>query len=595
MLTGRCIGRRINRFNGGRDRSEGRRACRWAVSFLPLISFFWLSCAGSPPPPSPLLPPSLSPAPFAADLDAFTAGLHFEMKGEYESALAAYVKALRADPENAYLLARAAACHMELKQFDEAAAIAFRSLEADSTQAEAHWIRGLSLARSNLLQESLPDLEDAVRLEPSKDLYLGSLIQVLTAAGQMDLATETLERILGTGSESSRWLFRLGMYLLQRNHESSALKMFRRVVQNDPQNAEAWILIGDIEGKSGRPAEGAEAYLQALRLRPESPKIARQVLPLLIFEEKWEDAADVLSLLNDGSGSTDQEMLKLAQWLLSQNEPAKAKALLEFLKKESSDSSELRRVWMQTLILQGSPSDVYRASRDLLDLVPGDAEGLRVGAAAMADSGRIEESLEMLGNLLKRYPRDIQGYMLLGEIESRRDHWEDALQAFRLVLEIDSTRVRALFQEGVSLERLGRFDEAIDTFQRLIAMEPDNHQALNYMGYMCIDLGIHLPEAMEWIKEALEIRPDTPAYLDSLGWGYYQLKQYNDALTWLLKSVEGGGNDPEIYLHVAGVLKELGRIDEAIDWVHRVLRHRPDHVGALQFLQDLEGVREGVQ
>ena len=51
----------------------------------------------------------------------------------------------------------------------------------------------------------------------------------------------------------------------------------------------------------------------------------------------------------------------------------------------------------------------------------------------------------------------------------------------------------------------------------------------NFLGYLMIDYELNVKEGVEYVKKALEISPRNPAYLDSLAWGYYKLKDCKNA------------------------------------------------------------------
>jgi len=67
---------------------------------------------------------------------------------------------------------------------------------------------------------------------------------------------------------------------------------------------------------------------------------------------------------------------------------------------------------------------------------------------------------------------------------------------------------------------------------------------LNYLGYMLADKGMRLPEALKLIRKAVDIDPMNGAYLDSLGWAYFKLGQYEEAEENLRQAVERDQTDP---------------------------------------------------
>jgi tetratricopeptide (TPR) repeat protein len=83
---------------------------------------------------------------------------------------------------------------------------------------------------------------------------------------------------------------------------------------------------------------------------------------------------------------------------------------------------------------------------------------------------------------------------------------------------------------------------------------------LNYLGYMLADKGVRLPEALKLIRKAVEIDPMNGAYLDSLGWAYFKLGQYEEAEENLRQAVERDQTDPAVHDHLGELYEKTGRI-----------------------------------
>ncbi len=73
---------------------------------------------------------------------------------------------------------------------------------------------------------------------------------------------------------------------------------------------------------------------------------------------------------------------------------------------------------------------------------------------------------------------------------------------------------------------------------------------LNYYGYILIDHDIDVNKGIKYVKEALEVKPNSSFYLDSLAWGYYKLGRCKEALSIIQKVITlEGGDDPEVLKH----------------------------------------------
>ena len=92
---------------------------------------------------------------------------------------------------------------------------------------------------------------------------------------------------------------------------------------------------------------------------------------------------------------------------------------------------------------------------------------------------------------------------------------------------------------------------------------------LNYLGYSLIDLGMKYEEALKMIEKAVELRPQDPFIIDSLGWAHYKLKNYEKAVESLERAVQLRPQDPILNDHLGDAYWHVGRKLEAqFQWRH---------------------------
>ena len=94
-------------------------------------------------------------------------------------------------------------------------------------------------------------------------------------------------------------------------------------------------------------------------------------------------------------------------------------------------------------------------------------------------------------------------------------------------------------------------------FEACLRLDPAYADALNYLAYLWANRGIRLDDALRHIQAALALDPDNAAYLDTLGWVYYQQGRYADALDLLLQADRLRPNDPEILGHIEQTREKL--------------------------------------
>jgi Flp pilus assembly protein TadD len=94
-----------------------------------------------------------------------------------------------------------------------------------------------------------------------------------------------------------------------------------------------------------------------------------------------------------------------------------------------------------------------------------------------------------------------------------------------------------LYDIAMVAEKLDRLDEAEKRLNQLIALKPDNAQALNALGYTLVDRTQRTAEGMKLIEQALALAPADPFILDSMGWAHYRLGNLDDSEKFLRRAL----------------------------------------------------------
>ena len=111
-------------------------------------------------------------------------------------------------------------------------------------------------------------------------------------------------------------------------------------------------------------------------------------------------------------------------------------------------------------------------------------------------------------------------------------------------------------------------------FNKLLDIDPKHHQALNYLGYMLVDLNRNSKEVQmgdRYIDSALYYKPKEQAYLDSKAWALYRLGKYPEALKImenLLFSGEYHIDDVVYWEHYMAIAKKMG-LKEKMSLIHK--------------------------
>jgi tetratricopeptide (TPR) repeat protein len=184
-------------------------------------------------------------------------------------------------------------------------------------------------------------------------------------------------------------------------------------------------------------------------------------------------------------------------------------------------------------------------------------------ARQLADTGHVDEGLDMAKSLLQSGPKDLEVYYQLSQIYIDLRRWKDAsdtLDAAEKVATKKEDQTMILFDRAMMADRARRYDEAESDFRKVLEAEPNNALTLNNFGFMLADRGVKLDEALAMIRKAVELEPTNYAYLDSLGWTYYRMGQYAQAEDNLQRAIARGASDPTVHDHLGDVYEKTGRL-----------------------------------
>jgi tetratricopeptide (TPR) repeat protein len=128
-----------------------------------------------------------------------------------------------------------------------------------------------------------------------------------------------------------------------------------------------------------------------------------------------------------------------------------------------------------------------------------------------------------------------------------------------------------------------------------LQQDPNNTMTLNYLGYMLADRNTRLEEALTLIKKALALDPQNGAYLDSLGWAYFRLGNYDQSEENLRKAADKTPNDATIQDHLAELYAKTGRLKLAAAHWERALDEWAKSVPADVDQQDVSRVQKKLE
>lgn len=352
--------------------------------------------------------------------------------------------------------------------------------------------------------------------------------------GELDLAARSAERVLTLGPEKMA-SYDLGMVVANRRGDiERAIEVLQKAHRRFPDEGryhsgliEARIAAGDIQ-------RAASLLEDALSEPPADPKLLRN-LALFSYEIERVDLADkALNRLKNIPGQSDQVHLIRGRIALREGDIEAGARALSRVSVKSDQFANAQVLLAAARVEMGDTSGAIAGLKAALNAQgtdEADQQQLMLAlASTLAESGRFEESLEVSQQAISA--------------------WPDASD-FRL-------------QKAMTLFALDKTEAAIKELRVLVEQEPNHAPALNALGYTLADEDRNLDEAAELIGRALQLDPDNPAFMDSLGWLRYRQGKLDRAIDALEQAFRQSPN-AEISAHLGEVLWVKGEREKALE------------------------------
>ena len=201
-------------------------------------------------------------------------------------------------------------------------------------------------------------------------------------------------------------------------------------------------------------------------------------------------------------------------------------------------------------------------------------------AEALRSSGKEMAAIEVLVELTRQYPNSANGFSILGNHYRRLEAYDKAEVSYGEAIKLYEAKGEAgwflYYVRGITRERLDLWSLAEKDFRKALSLNPNQPQVLNYLGYSLIEKNSNLDEALDMIERAVKESPDSGYIVDSLGWGYYKLGQYEKAVPNLERAAELMPVDPIVNDHLGDVYWMVGRKTEAEFQWRRALSFDPE-------------------
>ena len=457
--------------------------------------------------------------------------------GEHEKAAAWLRQALIDRPEETNYRLFLASLYIQQDKLEEAITLYYEVLERDPNNESVHLRLGLLYSH----QESYDKAEKIFRqlLKKNGDSYFTrlALARLLKQTEKLDEAAAEYEKALKL-NWSKELAYEIGNFFASRKNHADALRLYTAITENDPFDEHARL-------------SRVQAFLDM---------------------EKNDEALEELKNISTFSKNPGNIEIFTSKVLLRKNDDQKAKTILEKLIRESSNS-EARYM---LALLAYKDKNYPEALTHLSLILPGSSDfedSVYLQIRIFNETGRKDKGVDLLRkHIAKDSSRRPLFYALLATLYHEKKEDLAAISLLESAISIYPDNPQLFFDYGVMLDKNGMTELAINKMIKVLELQPDHAEALNFIGYTWADKNVRLQEALEYIEKAIALKPDNGYIVDSLGWVYFRLGNYQRAIQELNRALELQPGDPHIHEHLGDAYRAIEKRTEALEQYQRAVK-----------------------
>lgn len=464
------------------------------------------------------------------------------------------------------------------RQWDFAEQAARRWLELDPGATEAVELLARVLLRGGDVEGAVNQFSSIITDSEDRGALVRSVYDVLVREPDLVQSLGVMQGLALQFPDEIEVHLGVARLAYAQNQREMSLEAADKALTVNPENEDALLIKSQVLSNMGRPEEGFALLREALEKHPDHVQLRLGYARLLVTAGRYDEISAETEILFK-LAPEDPEVL-LAIGLLSldsrRNEAAETylQQLLQVGGRDEQANFYLAR-------LADERQEFERAIKHY-DAVPqGDFfVSSQIRAAELhARIGQLEQGRTRLGELSAMLPTDaLQKQLITAEARMLQTAGDaaESVEVLTSGLETYPEDSELLYARALAADGIG--DEAMleSDLGTLIAKEPDNAHALNALGYYLVDNNLRLEEAEVYLERAIELLPDDPAIMDSLGWLRYRQGEYAEAIQ-LLQQAYAAYPDGEIAAHLGEVLWVSGEQEEARSLWEKALVDDPDH------------------
>ncbi len=501
----------------------------------------------------------------------------YHNKNKSAQAISLLKQAISKDPDSIFLKKEMVNLYLEQDNFDGATKCAEKILDRDPGAIDVLFTLAKLRIKKNKKNEAIQIYNKILELEPNnKNTYL-LLGKIYNKEKNSEQSFKLYSKMLEHFPDSYIAHYYLGLAYIDQNKLNYGEEEFLKTIELSPKLIEPRLRLIDIYKLHNKKQKQANSkiikiYKEILQIEPHNEFVLMEYGLYLYNHGKKEKGEKIFFAFGKKSAANEKLLLSIVNEYIVKKRFKDASTLFAEMHKAVPENSTIN-------FFTGYAFDFlkkYKQAVQYYQLVKPGTQYYKKSIIHTAflhkDNKNTEKAIIILKQYHKTEPADIDIIAFLASLYVEKEDFKSCIKILNQGLSASKDNPTLLFKLGICMDKSGNKDKCIQLIKKVIQLDPDNPEALNYLGYTYAELGINLDKADKLINKALKLKPNDGYITDSLGWIYYQKGAYTKASILLQKAAELTSYDPIITEHLGDSYFKEKKLKKALSIYKKALK-----------------------
>jgi tetratricopeptide (TPR) repeat protein len=533
-------------------------------------------------------------------LNHFINGSIAEAKGDYSEAITEYQTSLDLDT-NAAVYYTLAKCYFLTEKIPQALSNSKKSITLNNDKIEYYELLGDIFNSAKQNDSAAAVYEQLVKMDSSNYSAYYKLARIYEISKPLK-AIELYNKLTEFIGPDWSILMRVGELYEKLGDNDAAANSINKLLTIDPSNSALQKLLIEIYERGKKYDKALEIVNDIIESSPDDLDALETKAQLYIVQNKWGDASKEYDILLKHPELPFEGKLRIgiSYFAKSLTDSSLFPITKKFFNTLDKDTTALQiKIYLGALdFLLKEDSEADKSLISAVELKGRDPQNWMQAGGLLFDNKKYREAGKLMKYAVSIYPEDFAVNLIAGLSFAQIENPNDAKPYLKKAIELSPNDVNALSAYGFTLNQLKDYDNAVKYLNKALTLKPGDVNLLGTLGlifntqekwvecdsvyeialkidstnalvnnnyaYALSERGVQLERALRMVNLALKADSGNSSYLDTKGWVYFKLKEYDKAKVYVQKAISAGGESSTTIEHLGDIVFMTGEKKSAI-------------------------------